>query len=175
MVRLLFILLCAWLGQALAAPVDADLQSYQFGPGDTIRISVYQEPDLSVSAEISQQGVIDMPLLGSVRLTGHTQQSARAYLEQRLKDGYLVAPSVSITVEKYRPFFIYGEVRNPGSYHYQPDITLERAIALAGGLQDRASRTNWLLQRGSDQKTVKATSDTRLLPGDVIKIEKSFF
>lgn len=162
-----------WL--VMAAEPAAGLQSYKFGAGDTIKISVYQEADLSVTAEISQQGYIDMPLLGSVLLTGHTQQSARTYLEQRLKDGYLVAPSVSITVEKYRPFFIYGEVRSPGSYDYQPDITLEQAVAMAGGLLDRASRSNWHIQRGSDKSTFKASADTEILPGDVIKIEKSFF
>lgn len=151
------------------------LQGYKFGPGDLIKISVYQEPDLTVLAEISQQGFIDMPLLGSIKLTGHTQQSAKLYLEQRLKDGYLVSPSVSITVDRYRPFFIYGEVRNPGSYDYQPDITLEQAIALSGGLLDRASRSAWHIQRGADKATFKASADTIILPGDVIKIDKSFF
>ena len=166
---------CALLSLLLLASVQAQtpaapgLQSYKFGPGDSIKISVYLEPDLSVTAEISQQGFIDMPLLGSIRLTGHTQQSAKEYLEQRLKDGYLVAPSVSITVDSYRPFFIYGEVRNPGSYHYQPDI------ALSGGLLDRASRSAWQIQRGADKATFKASSDTIILPGDVIKIDKSFF
>ncbi|WP_430458473.1 polysaccharide biosynthesis/export family protein [Rheinheimera sp.] len=172
---------CAFISLLLLGAVQAQtpatqgLQSYKFGPGDSIKISVYLEPDLSVTAEISQQGFIDMPLLGSIRLTGHTQQSAKEYLEQRLKDGYLVAPSVSITVDSYRPFFIYGEVRNPGSYSYQPDITLEQAIALSGGLLDRASRSAWQIQRGADKATFKASSDTIILPGDVIKIDKSFF
>ncbi|RVU37290.1 polysaccharide export protein [Rheinheimera riviphila] len=179
MVKLLRILwvmfsgMCSLAAQADATP--ATLQSYMFGPGDTIKISVYQEADLSVTAEISQQGFIDMPLLGSVKMTGLTQQSAKEHLEQLLKDGYLVAPSVSITVDSYRPFFIYGEVRSPGSYPYQPDITLEQAIALSGGLLDRASRSQWHIQRGADKATFVAKSDTIILPGDVIKIEKSFF
>jgi protein involved in polysaccharide export with SLBB domain len=179
MVKLLLVLLSAWFGfgsfvvQANTTP--ATLQSYMFGPGDTIKISVYQEVDLSVTAEISQQGFIDMPLLGSVKMTGLTQQSAKEHLEQLLRDGYLVAPSVSITVDSYRPFFIYGEVRSPGSYAYQPDITLEQAIALSGGLLDRASRSQWHIQRGADKATFVAKSDTIILPGDVIKIDKSFF
>lgn len=162
----------------LSGVVNAELpalQGYQFGPGDAIKISVYQEPDLSVTAEISQQGFIDMPLLGSVKMTGLTQQSAKELLEARLRDGYLVSPSVSITVDSYRPFFIYGEVRSPGSYAYQPDITLEQAIALSGGLLDRASRSQWHIQRGADKTTFQAEADTIVLPGDVIKIDKSFF
>lgn len=157
------------------AKAQTSLSSYTFGPGDSLKISVYQEPDLSVTAEISQQGLVDMPLLGSLKLAGLTQQQAKQLLEEKLRDGYLVAPSVSITVNTYRPFFIYGEVRNPGSYPYQPDITVEQAIALAGGLLDRASRKEWRLQRGSEKDTSKATADTVLMPGDVIKIDKSFF
>jgi polysaccharide biosynthesis/export protein VpsN len=179
MVKLLKVFLFALLGPctfvSLANTTTSTLQSYMFGPGDTIRISVYQEVDLSVTAEISQQGFIDMPLLGSVKMTGLTQQSAKEHLEQLLRDGYLVSPSVSITVDSYRPFFIYGEVRNPGSYPYQPDITLEQAIALSGGLLDRASRSKWHIQRGVDKATFVAKSDTIILPGDVIKIDKSFF
>lgn len=158
-----------------AAKAQTSLSSYTFGPGDSLKISVYQEPDLSVTAEISQQGLVDMPLLGSLKLAGLTQQQAKQLLEEKLRDGYLVAPSVSITVNTYRPFFIYGEVRNPGSYPYQPDITVEQAIALAGGLLDRASRKEWHLQRGSEKDTSTATADTVLMPGDVIKIDKSFF
>jgi polysaccharide export outer membrane protein len=154
---------------------QTSLSGYTFGPGDSLKISVYQEPDLSVTAEISQQGIVDMPLLGSVKLAGLTQQEAKKLLEEKLRDGYLVAPSVSITVNTYRPFFIYGEVRNPGSYPYQPDITIEQAIALAGGLLDRASRKEWHLQRGSEKDTSAASADTVLMPGDVIKIDKSFF
>ena len=179
MVKLLQLLLGFMCGistfAAQANTTPQTLQSYMFGPGDTIKISVYQEPDLSVTAEISQQGFIDMPLLGSVKMTGLTQQGAKEHLEQLLKDGYLVSPSVSITVDSYRPFFIYGEVRSPGSYPYQPDITLEQAIALSGGLLDRASRSQWHIQRGADKATFVAKSDTIILPGDVIKIDKSFF
>ncbi|MDP5214178.1 polysaccharide export protein [Pseudoalteromonas tunicata] len=150
-------------------------QAYQLGAGDSIQISVYQEPDLAFSGQISQQGKVDFPLLGSIDLSGFTQQQAKAHLELLLKDGYLVAPSVSIRVSSYRPFFIYGEVRSPGSYTYQPDITLEQVIALSGGLKDRASRTQWQIQRGQNKSLFLAKSDTVILPGDVIKIEKSFF
>ena len=150
-------------------------QAYQLGAGDTVNITVYQEPDLAFSGQISQQGKVDFPLLGSIQLSGFTQQQAKSHLEQRLKDGYLVSPSVSIRVSSYRPFFIYGEVRNPGSYTYQPDITLEQVIALSGGLKDRASRTQWQIQRGQQKATFVAEADTIILPGDVIKIEKSFF
>lgn len=174
MVNLLLFCLLVFSWQIRANTVSV-LHGYQFGPGDTIKISVYQEADLSVTAQISQQGFIDMPLLGSVRMTGLTQQGAKEQLENLLRDGYLVAPSVSITVDSYRPFFIYGEVRSPGSYAYQPDITLEQAIALSGGLLDRASRKQWHIQRGADKATFIAKPDTIILPGDVIKIDKSFF
>ncbi|PAJ76364.1 hypothetical protein CJF42_00230 [Pseudoalteromonas sp. NBT06-2] len=150
-------------------------QGYEFGPGDSLSISVYQENDLAYSGQISQQGIVDFPLLGSVNLSGLTQKEAKSHLEKRLKDGYLVSPSVSIQVSSYRPFFIYGEVRNPGSYKYQPDITLEQVIALSGGLKDRASRKKWTIQRGIDKATFLAKYSTIILPGDVIKIEKSFF
>lgn len=171
--RWFMVALLLWVTPVALA--QSTLQGYTFGPGDSVRISVYQEPDLSQTAEISQQGYLDMPLLGSIKLAGLTQQQAKNFLEERLKDGYLVAPSVSITVDKYRPFFIYGEVRNPGSFAYQPDITVEQALALAGGLLDRASRKEWNIQRGQDKQTFPANADTVLLPGDVLKIEKSFF
>ncbi|AWB67021.1 sugar ABC transporter substrate-binding protein [Saccharobesus litoralis] len=150
-------------------------QGYKFGPGDNIKVSVYLEPDLAYDGQISQEGKIDFPLLGSVDFTGLTQTEAKQKLELMLRDGYLVNPIVAIQVKKYRPFFIYGEVRNPGSYDYQPDITLEQVLALSGGLKDRASREQWTIQRGSRKLTFKAQPHTVILPGDIIKIDKSFF
>ena len=166
-ILLLLSLLCFIL------PVSGDI--YRLGPGDTIKISVYLEADLFFEGQISQQGSIDFPLIGSVVLQGFTQQEAKMYIEERLKDGYLVSPNASVRIINYRPFFIYGEVRKPGSYPYQPNITLEQAIVLAGGLKDRASREQWTIQRGKKTNIFKASADTILQPGDVIKVEKSFF
>ncbi|MBE0366144.1 hypothetical protein PULV_b0890 [Pseudoalteromonas ulvae UL12] len=168
-ILIIFVLL---IGHVAASEFN---QAYQLGAGDSVNITVYQESDLAFSGQISQQGKVDFPLLGSIQLSGFTQQQAKSHIEALLKDGYLVSPSVSIRVSSYRPFFIYGEVRNPGSYTYQPDITLEQVIALSGGLKDRASRTQWQIQRGQQKATFLAQADTIILPGDVIKIEKSFF
>ncbi len=175
MIRALMLCLILFASMHSAANVVSFADAYRFGPGDAITINVYQEPDLSYSGEISQQGTIDFPLLGSIRIAELTQANAKKHLETLLRDGYLVNPSVSIRVTNYRPFFIYGEVRSPGSYPYQPDITLEQVIALAGGLKDRASREKWAIQRGAQKATFQAKADTIILPGDVIKIEKSFF
>lgn len=169
---ILLTLICFFVFPAYSLGIS---QGYEFGPGDSLSISVYQEADLAYSGQISQQGLVDLPLLGSVNLSGLTQKEAKSHLEALLKDGYLVSPSVSIQVSSYRPFFIYGEVRSPGSYKYQPDITLEQVIALSGGLKDRASRKTWTIQRGIEKSTFVAKSSTIILPGDVIKIEKSFF
>ncbi|NRA60500.1 MAG: polysaccharide export protein [Psychrobium sp.] len=170
MVKLLLII-------ALVFPccVAAQNDVYRLGPGDTLFITVYQEADLSFPGKISQQGFIDFPLLGNIKLNGRTQAEAKSHIEKLLKDGYLVAPRVSIRVTHYRPFFIYGEVRSPGSYTYQPDITIEQVIALSGGLKDRASRKDWTIQRGLNKTVFQANAETIIQPGDVIKINKSFF
>jgi len=163
-------LLSLWIDTALA---QTDI--YRLGPGDSLRITVYQEDDLSFVGQISQQGFIDFPLLGNIELVGRSQQEAKTSIEALLGEDYLVKPSVSVLVTTYRPFFIYGEVRSPGSYAYQPDITIEQVIALSGGLKDRASSSQWTVQRGLEKKVFTVLSETIVHPGDVIKIHKSFF
>lgn len=148
---------------------------YRLGPGDSLKITVYQEDDLSFIGQISQQGFIDFPLLGNIELSGLSQKESKAKIEMLLGKDYLVKPSVSVLVTTYRPFFIYGEVRSPGSYVYQPDITIEQVIALSGGLKDRASSKHWTIQRGLNKQVFNVLSDTIVHPGDVIKIHKSFF
>ena len=148
---------------------------YQLGPGDEIEIFVFQEPELNVKAKISQAGNINLPLIGQVNLEGLNSDEAKLKVEALYKDGYLVNPYVTLTVRQYRPFFIHGEVKNPGSYKYQAELTLEQAIALSGGLKDRASKSSWIVWRGSPQVSFNADKSTIVMPGDVIKIEKSFF
>ena len=148
---------------------------YQLGPGDEIEVVVFQEPELTTLAKVSQSGFIDLPLIGQVSLEGLTSSQAKEQIEVLYKDGYLVNPSVTILVRQYRPFFIHGEVKRPGSYKHQADLTVEQAIALSGGLKDRASKSQWIIWRGFPQKSFKANKQTIVMPGDVIKIEKSFF
>ena len=148
---------------------------YQLGPGDEIEVLVYQEPELRTFSKLSQSGQIDLPLIGQIKLEGLTVTQAKLGIETAYKQGYLVKPNVTITVRTYRPFFIHGEVKAPGSYKYQADLNIEQAIALAGGLKDRASSSKWVIWRGYPRESFIGIKDTTIMPGDVIKIEKSFF
>ena len=96
---------------------------------------------------------------------------------QLLANGYLVSPSVNISIEEYRPFFIYGEVRSPGGYSYQPGLTMEKAIAIAGGLTDRASRRKIFIAREAEGKksTFKASLSTSVRPDDIVTVKEGFF
>lgn len=153
----------------------ADNNEYQLGPGDEIEIFVYQESELKTLTKLSQSGQVDLPLVGQVKLEGLSIQQAKTVIEQRYADGYLLNPDITIMVRNYRPFFIHGEVKTPGSYKYQADINLEQAIALAGGLKDRASGSKWVIWRGFPRESFTAKKSSQILPGDVIKINKSFF
>lgn len=148
---------------------------YLLGAGDTLELLVYQEPDLRTVTKLTQSGYINMPLVGQIKLEGMTIEEATSEIEKKLRDGYLVYPDVTLIIREYRPFFIHGEVYHPGSYKYQAEINLEQAIALAGGLKDRASRSEWKIWRGFPQKLFIAKKGEKVLPGDVIKIDKSFF
>ena len=95
-----------------------------------------------------------------------------------LRDGYLVNPSVNVTVVEYRPFFINGEVRSPGGYPYQPGLTLDKAIALAGGLTDRASTRKMFVVNAARQRRRRDPArrmNTPISPGDIVSIKEGFF
>jgi polysaccharide export outer membrane protein len=150
---------------------------YALDQGDKISIQVFDEPDLTMDAQIGASGVINYSYLGDIQVAGKTAQELEAQITKLLRDGYLVNPSVNVTINEYRPFYINGEVRSPGGYPYQPGLTLEKAIALAGGLTDRASRRKmYLLRAGSpEQQQSKAKMLTKVSPGDIITIKEGFF
>lgn len=159
------------------ASAEGDGQ-YQLASGDVVRIAVFGEPDLSFDEiRLNDAGTFSYPFIGQVRALGKTPNEIEQLITNKLKDGYLVDPRVSVSMITYREFYISGEVNKPGGYPYQPGLTLERAIALAGGLTERAStkRVNIMRGSGSTRQAEKATLETAILPGDTITIEQGFF
>jgi polysaccharide export outer membrane protein len=165
------------LALGTAAAQEYDEGSYRLDTGDKIDIQVFDEPDLTMTAIISQSGFINYSYLGNIEVAGKTPLQLERELTALLKDGYLVNPAVNITISEYRSFFINGEVARPGGYPYQPGLTLDKAIALAGGLTDRASKRRIYVQRANsdDGSRQKINSSQLVSPGDIINVEEGFF
>jgi protein involved in polysaccharide export with SLBB domain len=150
-------------------------EQFMIGVGDRIMVTVYNEADLTMQARIDKSGIVNFPLLGHLSVLNKTPKQLANELEQKLLDGYLVKPLVSVLIEEYRPFYINGEVRSPGGYPFSLELTVDQAIAIAGGLKDRASRSGWHIIRGEDKTKLDVDKDTKVLPGDVITIKASLF
>lgn len=152
-------------------------QKYLLGTGDTIRIQVYDEPDLYLESRVSDTGTISYPFLGELKVQGMSLASLEALITSQLKGDYLIYPKVSIDMMEYRQFYINGEVESAGGFPYQPGLTVRKAISLAGGFKERASRDKiFIIHDGSSVgEPIKATLDTAVRPGDTITIEQSFF
>jgi len=160
-------------GLAIADGID----DYRISADDQISITVFNEADLSVNkVRVSGNGDISMPLLGQVAIEGHTIAEVENKITALLLKGYLKKPNVTVTITEYRPFYINGEIKRPGSYPYKKNLTVEKAVALAGGFTERASRTTISLVSESDKRFVKAVAlSDKIKPGDVITISESFF
>jgi polysaccharide export outer membrane protein len=146
---------------------------YVLGPEDVLGIIVYGETDLSGSYKIGPGGMISVPLIGEVPVGGLTPRAAEELIASKFADGYLVDPSVSIQVAEARPFFIMGEVKNPGSYKYISNMTALSAVAMAGGFTYRAKQDNVKIMRSGKEEKIPAGD--KILPGDVITIDERFF
>lgn len=149
--------------------------SYRLDTGDKVSIKVYDEEDLAVETRLNDRGRINYSYLGEMEITGLTTQEVEELVANKLKDGYLLNPSVSVTVLEYRPFFINGEVSSPGDYPYQPGLTLEKAVSIAGGFTDRASRRKIYLLRGDSDERSRIGFQDGIEPGDIVTIEEGFF
>ncbi|HEY8570616.1 polysaccharide biosynthesis/export family protein [Microbulbifer sp.] len=150
---------------------------YQLGAGDIITIRVYGEEDLSVEVRLSDSGVINYPFLGEVKIAGLSASLVEKKIAAGLLNGYLVNPSVEVTIKQYRYFFVDGEVNTPGSYAFLPGLTINKAVAMASGFTPRASQRNIVIKRGQgeEQEIIDADLDTKLYPGDIITVKQSFF
>lgn len=172
----LCLVLCLLAGNTMAQPLHNS--TYQLSAGDVIRVSVFGEPDLSFEqVRLNDAGIFSYPFIGEVRAKGKTVLEIEQTLTQSLKGDYLVDPRVSVSVLEYREFFISGEVKQPGGYKFQPGLTLRRAVALAGGLTERASESRITVIRDQDPTRTpeRASLDAIVMPGDTITIDQGFF
>ena len=153
-----------------------DSQNYILGAGDKIEIKVFGQPDLDVTSLLSNSGEINYPFLGKVKLAGLNTSEIEQVITEGLKPDYLVNPNVYVQVIEYRPFYIHGEVENPGAYPYQPAMTVNQAIALAGGLTERASTDKiFIFKEQTKQQQQKGSLNSQIAAGDTIKIEQRLF
>jgi protein involved in polysaccharide export with SLBB domain len=165
-----------WLATAVAfsQPTDSD---YRLGPGDQIIITVFGEEDLSMDIRLNDTGRLNYPFLGEIVVEGLTLAELEQLITRGLKDSYVVDPAVTVSIAEYRPFFLNGEVRQPGGIPYQPKLTVERAIALGGGFTERASRSKIEVIRASDptHEPLRVKLSDPVFPGDIITVKQSFF
>lgn len=172
---------CAAGGQAVApaaAPAAAETE-YTLAPGDKVRVIVFGEETLTGDYVITSGGNLTFPLIGNLRATDKTVEGLQAAVAAALADGYVNNPRVSIQVVSFRPFYIYGEVNKPGEYPVSTGLTLQQAVASAGGYSYRANTRRVYLKRANE--TTERLIDLRSSPtiviraGDTIRIAERHF
>jgi polysaccharide export outer membrane protein len=163
----------------IAAPAVPDGLDgpYRLDSGDKLRVTVFEQTALSGTFAVDQAGYISYPLVGNVATRGLTTQEVAGALTRGLKKGFLNNPDVTVEVDTYRPFFIMGEVRNPGQYTYVNGMTAETAVAIAGGFTARADERRIEVSRRLNGKTYVGLLPPSALvrPGDVLRIAQRLF
>jgi polysaccharide export outer membrane protein len=164
------------VGYAAPMPVAHDT-AYRLDAGDRLRVVVYGQEGLTNTYAIDAGGSITMPLIGSVPARGQTPAGLAAAITAKLRNGFIRDPSVAVEIEAYRPFFIQGEVAAPGQYPYVPNMSVESAVAIAGGFSPRARRDSVTLthtDRNGSMRVVVPLG-TALSPGDTILVGERWF
>ena len=169
------VLLAVFLVSSVSFVHSAE-KSYVLGPGDKISIKVFGQDDLTIESFLGNSGKINYPFLGEINIAGLSIKAVEQIITAGLKGDYLVSPNVYAQVIEYRPFYIHGEVKKPGGYAYHPGMTVNQAVALAGGLTERADKDGISLsQEGDKSNKETATLDRKVNAGDTITIEQRFF
>jgi polysaccharide biosynthesis/export protein len=156
-----------------AAPLAQHDAPYRLDAGDKLRVVVYGQEGLTNTYAIDAGGAITMPLIGAVAARGKTPAGLAADISARLRNGYIREPSVAVEVETYRPFFILGEVAAPGQYPYVPNMSVESAVAIAGGFSPRAKRDSVTLTHNAGRAIVPL--GTPISPGDTVLVGERWF
>lgn len=162
----------------LAGTGGAASGSYRLNPGDKMRIIVYGQNHLTGDYSLDNAGMLSFPLAGQIKAAGMTPGELERVIKSKLDPDYIRGASVSVEVASKRPFYIIGEVRNPGSYPFVSGISVFNAVALAGGFTYRARENSFYIKRTDKSGQivrVVADSNTHVRPGDTILVRERYF
>lgn len=150
---------------------------YRLGVADKVRVTVYGEEEITGEYTVGSSGRISLPLIGEVAASGLTITEFQTGVTSALAQGYINNPRVSAEVLTYRPFYILGEVKKPGTYPYTNNLTVLNAVATAEGFTYRANTRQVFIRRGdgSSEEAVSLTTSTMVQPGDTIRIGERYF
>ncbi len=156
---------------------QATIQPYRLDSGDRLRVTVFEQQSLSNTYTVDQAGYISFPLVGQVAARGETLSSLERSLAGKLRQGYLRDPDVTIEVDRYRPVFVMGEVGRPGQYSYVPGMTIQNAVAVAGGFTARGNQRDVDVTRKINGRvlTGRTTISSTVLAGDTIYVRERLF
>jgi protein involved in polysaccharide export with SLBB domain len=152
-------------------------QQYRLSANDKMRIIVFGEDNLSGEFVVNGNGNVDLPLIGGVKAQGANVREFQERVVAKYKNGYLKDPKVSVEVLNYRPFFITGEVKSGGEYPYKNGLTVQDAVAIAGGYTYRANTGKVMIRRAGQDKEQEVQLGQRvpIVPGDNIRIPERYF
>lgn len=159
----------------LAGP---QMSIYRLKPGDKLKIAVFNEPDLTGEFQVDESGKITFPLVGDVEAAGLSVSDFRSSLTKQLQQGFVRNPRVTVDFINYRPINVIGEVKSAGQYAYRPGLTIQDAIAMAGGYTYRANTSTAYVRRsegGGDITVTVGRSQVTILPGDNIRVPERYF
>lgn len=167
---------CSGYRPAPAAFHEAINQPYMLDAGDKVRVTVFDQADLTNTYSVDQSGYVAFPLVGAVPARGRTVQQLEAQIAQGLKNGFVRNPDVSVEVDQYRSIFVMGEVGSAGQYAYAPGMTVQNAIAAAGGFNARAYQANADITRKINGRVIgRVLISDPLLPGDTVFVRERLF
>lgn len=171
-----------------SAPAVTPTPAQTLGPGDVVEIKVYREPDLTGIYRVSETGAVDFPLIGEITLLAQRPKDVEESIRARLADGFIVDPKVSVFLKERnsKKVHVLGQVNKPGSFNYEPGMTVIQAVTNAGGFTKLASRNNVQLTRvisGKEERFQVAVGDIgqgtarniQLQPGDIIFVPEAIF
>lgn len=150
---------------------------YTLGIGDSLRIVVFGQQDMSGEYKIEPNGMISFPLIQSVPASGFTPKELEQAITNELDPDYLVDPRVSVEVLSFRDIYVLGEVNQPGKFEYIPNMTAQQAVAVAGGYTYRAEESSAEITRHvkGALNTFTVDDKTMLKPGDTVLIKRRWF
>lgn len=154
-----------------------DEAEYTLASGDRLRVIVFGQEDLSNLYNVDGSGRITMPLISSVEVSGLTTREVSDRVATKLRNGFIREPKVTVEIDTYRPFYILGEVARAGQFPYVTGMTVQTAVAIAGGFTPRAAQSYASLSRQVASRVVTSTVpiDQAIRPGDTIVVKERWF